>query len=64
MNQKQIVIYQNMKNGQMIDNHQTHNKALQLTVKSVAIFAKQKYAPLLPAAELGRYTIRDGEVTT
>ncbi len=55
MNQKQIVIYQNMKNGQMIDNHQTHNKALQLTVKSVAIFAKQKYAPLLPAVELGRY---------
>jgi hypothetical protein len=32
-----------------------HN-TLQLTVKSVAIFAKQKYAPLSPAAELGRWT--------
>jgi hypothetical protein len=30
------------------------NNTLQLTVKSVAIFAKQKYAPLSPAAELGR----------
>ncbi len=34
-----------------------YNKALQLTVKSVAIFAKQKYAPLSPAAELGRYSL-------
>jgi len=31
-----------------------HNNTLQLTVKSVAIFAKQKYTPLSPAAELGR----------
>jgi len=30
------------------------NNTLQLTVKSVAIFAKQKYAPLSPAAELCR----------
>ena len=30
------------------------NNTLQLTVKSVAIFAKQKYAPLSPAAKLGR----------
>ena len=30
------------------------NNTLQLTVKSVAIFAEQKYAPLSPAAELGR----------
>ena len=34
---------------------QTHNNTLQLTVKSATIFAKQKYAPLLPADELGRY---------
>ena len=31
-----------------------YNNTLQLTVKSVAIFAEQKYAPLSPAAELGR----------
>jgi hypothetical protein len=36
------------------------NNTLQLTVKSVAIFAKQKYAPLSPAAELGRYAIKKG----
>jgi len=30
------------------------NNTLQLTVKSVAIFAEQKYVPLSPAAELGR----------
>jgi hypothetical protein len=29
------------------------NNLLQRTVKSVTIFAMQKYAPLLPAAELG-----------
>jgi hypothetical protein len=33
-------------------------KALQLTVNIVAIFVKQKYAPLSPAAELGRYTLK------
>jgi len=33
----------------------TPNQRIQQIVKSVAIFAKQKYAPLLPPADACRY---------